>query len=105
MNRKGEAKPFPPPISQISMFLYYEIINGDISLSVHPFNNCPYFKDNNWFYIREAVKKNPPGPLRGGGAKAGPLRKKKLFYYLFIFYFVAIYFNYFTLDNLFFDGH
>ena len=37
-------------------------------------------------------KKNPPlmaGPLRGGGVKAGPLRKKELFLKLF-FYFVAI---------------
>ena len=37
-------------------------------------------------------KKVPPlmaRPLRGGGVKAGPLRKKKLFLKLF-FYFVAI---------------
>ena len=45
--------------------------------------------------LREAAKKKVPplvaGPLRGGGrgVKAGPLRKKELFFLTF-FYFVAI---------------
>ena len=43
----------------------------------------------NMFLVREAKKKVHPlvaGPLRGGGVKAGPLRKKELFlklYFLF----------------------
>ena len=46
------------------------------------------------YTIREAAKKKKvhflvAGPLRGGGVKAGPLRKKELFLKLF-FYFVAI---------------
>ena len=46
------------------------------------------------------------GPLRGGGAKAGPLRKKELF--LKLFFFILLPFknkNYFTLDNLSKYGH
>ena len=45
------------------------------------------------------------GPLRGGGVKAGPLRKKEL---LKTFFFILLPFknkNYFTLDNLSKYGH